>query len=317
MTTVRRSIPSQPTPLTAEQRLAKAQRQADRAAAAAAVADASAAAAQADADAAAAAAAAAQADADAVAADVVIVDAKAEAAQDDADQALLDAANAQTDADTAIVAAADAADDAADVMLAVDDVVDGTTAFTGLNVGGVNVKPFLDKTDGSKLTNSAGLDSAVVTTAKLAANAATVTARYDSSAEVDVVAIVGGSDPITSRLTIFSVVMTATGSEIQVDGKFYLRAQHDQDNYSLYVVVERDDSASGVTDKFLATMQCQAISGDGFFSGWQNIAFSDTPAAGTVTYYVRVYHTYSIGSPGGFAVWKHRNRTLGFLETKR
>jgi hypothetical protein len=310
LTTVRRSIPAQPTPLTPEQRLAKAQRQADRAAAAAAVADASAAAAQADADAAAAAAAV-------VAADVLVVDAKAEAAQDDADQALLDAANAQTDADTAIIAAGDAADDAADVMLAVDDVVDGTTAFTGLNVGGVNVKPFLDKTDGSKLTNAAGLDTGVVTTAKLAANAASVTARYDSSAEVDVVAIVGGSDPITSRLTIFSVVMTATGSEIQVGGGFYLRLQHSQDDVVLYVVVERVDSVSGSTDKFLATMQSQAISGDGFFTGWQNINFSDTPAAGLVTYYVRVYHTYSIGSPGGFVTWKHRNRTLGFLETKR
>jgi hypothetical protein len=72
MTTVRRSIPRTPTPLSADVRLFRAQRQADLATAAAAV----------------------------VAADVAVVDAKAEAAQDDADQALLDAANAQTDADT-------------------------------------------------------------------------------------------------------------------------------------------------------------------------------------------------------------------------
>ena len=289
MTTVRRSLPRTPTLLTAEQLLARTKRRADAAAVAAAEA----------------------------AADAAVADTKAEAAQTDADQALLDAAAAQTDADTALIAAGDASTDAADAMLAIDDVVDGTTSFTALKVGGVNVKPFLDNTDGTKLTNAAGLDTGVVTTAKIAANAATVVARYDSAAETDLVAVVGGSDPITSRTTIFSVVMTATGSEIQVSGGFYLRLQHSQDDVVLYVVVERVDSVSGSTDKFLATMQSQAISGDGFFTGWQNINFSDTPAAGLVTSYVRVYHTYSIGSPGGFVTWKHRNRTLGFLETKR
>jgi len=198
-----------------------------------------------------------------------------------------------------------------------EGVLAGTIPFTGLNVGGTNVKPFLDNTDGAKLTNGAGLDSAIVSTVKLATNAATQQGRYDSASEIDLVAIVGASDPITSRVTIFSTSITATGSEIQVSGCFYLRVQHSQDDVVLYVVVERLDSVNPTVDKFLATMQCQAISGDGFFTGWQNINFSDTPAAGTVTYSIRVYHTYSIGSPGGFVTWKHRNRTMGFLETKR
>lgn len=193
----------------------------------------------------------------------------------------------------------------------------GKENFSGIKVGEQRVEEFLAKTDGEKITDAAGLDTALVTTSKIAVNAVTQPGRYESPSEVDVVAIVGGSDPMTSRQTIFSAGVTATGAEIQVDGSFGLRAHHSQDDYDLNVVVERTDTAGGPTDVFLATMQCLAISGDGFFSGWQIISFSDTPAVGAVTYTVRVYHTYRIGGPGGFAVWRHRNRTMGFLETKR
>jgi hypothetical protein len=198
------------------------------------------------------------------------------------------------------------------------EVVLGNRPFEVVNVGGTDVRPFLDKTDGEKLTNEDGLDTGLVSTVKLAANAATLPERYDSVGETDWVAAGIATGPITTRTTVFNTSITATGSEIIVDGSFFLRLQHSQDDVVLYVVVERLSSGGGGTvDVFLATTQSLAISGDGFVNGWQVISFSDTPPAGTVDYYVRVYHTYSIGSPGGFVTWKHSNRTMSFLETKR
>lgn len=194
----------------------------------------------------------------------------------------------------------------------------GKENFTGIKVENQRVEDFLAKTDGDKLINAAGLDTGLVSTVKLAANAATLPERYDSTSETDWVAAGIATGPITTRTTIFNTSITATGSEIIVAGSFFLRLQHSQDDVVLYVVVERLSSGGGGTvDVFLATTQSLAISGDGFVSGWQVISFSDTPPAGTVDYYVRAYHTYSIGSPGGFVTWKHSNRTMSFLETKR
>lgn len=194
----------------------------------------------------------------------------------------------------------------------------GKENFTGIKVENQRVEDFLAKTDGDKLVNAAGLDTGLVSTVKLAANAATLPERYDSASETDWVAAGIATGPITTRTTIFNTSITATGSEIIVAGSFFLRLQHSQDDVVLYVVVERLSSVGGGTvDVFLATTQSLAISGDGFVNGWQVISFSDTPPAGTVDYYVRAYHTYSIGSPGGFVTWKHSNRTMSFLETKR
>lgn len=77
----------------------------------------------------------------------------------EAAQAAVDAALAATQADlAAAVVALDAEVDR------LTDVLNGTTGFTGLRVGTTNVKPFLDKTDGEKLTNASGLGTAVVET---------------------------------------------------------------------------------------------------------------------------------------------------------
>ena len=71
-------------------------------------------------------------------------------------------------ADAAAADAAAAASTATTVNGRVTNVLAGTEAFTGLNVGGTNVKPFLDKTDGSKITSSTALDSSTVVTATVA-----------------------------------------------------------------------------------------------------------------------------------------------------
>jgi len=171
--------------------------------------------------------------------------------------------------------------------------------------------------DAGAVTNDK-LGTDAVTTVKITANSVTKPARYESASETDWVASGIATGPITSRTTLFDTSITASGAEIIVDGSFFLRLQHSQDDVVLCIVVERSSTGGGGTvDVFLATMQSLAISGDGFFNQWMNISFSDTPPAGTVSYYVRVYHTYSIGSPGGFVTWKHRNRTMSFLEAKR
>ena len=165
---------------------------------------------------------------------------------------------------------------------------------------------------------NAKLETDAVTTAKITINSVTKPARYDSASETDWVAAGIATGPITSRTTVWSTSIVTTGAEVIVEGSFFLRLQHSQDDVVLFVVVERSSTGGGGTvDAFVAGSQSLAISGDGFISGWQIISFNDTPPAGTVTYYVRVYHTYSIGSPGGFVTWKHRNRTMSFLEAKR
>jgi hypothetical protein len=150
-------------------------------------------------------------------------------------------------------------------------------------------------------------------TADVVVNAITKEARYDSSAEVSMVS----SGAMLTRTTLYSLTFTASGAEVAIDSNFYLRTQHDQDDYDLHVIVERLGTSGGTVDKFEAIMKCQAINGDGWFFGWQNISFTDTPPAGSVTYTVRVMHTFVIGSPGSFAAWKHRNRTMSAREFKR
>ena len=164
-----------------------------------------------------------------------------------------------------------------------------STASTFVNAGGLAV---LDEVD----------------TPQIVAQAVTKPARYDSAASASLVA----SGAMEERNTVFSMAFTATGAQIEADASFYLKAQHDQDSYDMHLVVE---GPSG--DVFHATVPAQAISGDGHIFGWQVISFTDTPPAGSVTYYVRVYHTYAIGSPGAFIRWDHANRTMKVREFKR
>jgi uncharacterized coiled-coil protein SlyX len=103
----------------------------------------------------------------------VRVDQTATDARQDAVDIELAAINAAQDviiSDLADVVAAQAVI-VSDLAVEVDrltNVLNGTTSFTGLNVGGTNVKPFLDKTDGSKITSSTALDSSTVVTATVA-----------------------------------------------------------------------------------------------------------------------------------------------------
>lgn len=76
-----------------------------------------------------------------------------------------------------------AAADALEAQTAIDETLDGTREFTGLKIGGKNVKPFLDYTDGSAITNSAALPSGVVQSAAGAGTAGGV-ASLDGGGKV-------------------------------------------------------------------------------------------------------------------------------------
>lgn len=107
-----------------------------------------------------------------------------------------------------IIAINDAQQDEIDRL---NRVLAGTEAFTGLNVGGTNVKPFLDKTDGSALTDADGLDDALVSTAKIADEAVTVV-EVDFNATVVPVTT-------TAEATLLTVPVTVlAGEKVDLQG---------------------------------------------------------------------------------------------------
>lgn len=132
---------------------------------------------------------------------------------------------AAEDAAEAVVSAAAASTTATAASTGVTNLANGTTAFTGLKVGSQNVKPFLDLTDGSKLTAAAGLGSNVVTTVKVLAGA--VTPAYsaytagavlwtaeltEKTVQTVAVTVVRGSVRITGLVDVVSGVMTAAAA---------------------------------------------------------------------------------------------------------
>ena len=173
------------------------------------------------------------------------------------------------------VAVVEAAVDAAAAQADVDGALAGTTAFTALNVGGTNVRPFLDRTDGSMITNSAALDTAVVPTVKIAANAVTDQASAETA----------GSQTLTGTTPkeIQTVTYTATGQPIEVRANFFMTVWHPAaGDISANVVVTRDGLGTELFNQLIV-----AIGGD-YIQGWQTPIIIDTPAAGSVTYRVTV-----------------------------
>jgi len=149
--------------------------------------------------------------------------------------------------------------------------LEGRENFTGLNVGGTDVKPFLDLTDGEKITDSAALDTGVVSTAKVASSA--ITAGATSS--------VGGVVALNAALetTIASRTYTTTGGELEIQANFHLTVWHPTaGGVSCRVRMYRDEVS--IFDKTFV-----AISGD-LIQGWQTPRAVETLSAGTYTYSV-------------------------------
>lgn len=184
----------------------------------------------------------------------------------------------------AALAATDANLGATDVLLAatidnLQDQVDRLTAilagtgesFTGLLVGGVNVKSFLDRTDGSKITNNAALADGLVSTAKVAAAAIT---DVEATATGGLIGLIGSSET-----TIATRTFTTTGGELEVSVNFHLTLHHPTaGGCAARIRVYRD--ATPIFDKSF-----EAIGGDNL-QGWQTPRITEAPPAGAYTYTV-------------------------------
>lgn len=150
-------------------------------------------------------------------------------------------------------------------------------------------------------------------TAALATDAVTKEWRYDTTGLDDF----SSFGPMTSRYTLFSMTLTATGKKISFNGQYLISAYHSDNDWNHFTVVERVGVSGGLVDVYHVKRRLKNInSNDGFMNDWQLINFTDTPPAGAVDYYVRVYHTFSGGSPPNFSVYDVSNRVLAAREHK-
>lgn len=184
----------------------------------------------------------------------------------DDEAAVLRRVRRKAEAAAAAAATAQAAAEAADGR--VDDVLDGTEDFTGLNVGGTDVKPFLDKTDGDKLTDATGLDTAVVQTAaiQLAGASSYLSAFTDTALTLS-----------TTEQNCQGVTFTTTGENLEVFFSFYLNVWHPAGG-SIDTTLRLYRQGTLIWDFVV-----EATGGD-FAFGWQSVVVTDAPAAGTYLY---------------------------------
>jgi hypothetical protein len=190
-------------------------------------------------------------------------------------------------------------------------------AFTGLKVGAQNVKPFLDKTNGTALTDSTGLANSVVVTAAIADSAVSTAKVADlavSTAKVAVDAITSEAAAFTAatlpqdglnETTVQTVSYTTTGETLEVKANFFLTIWHPTaGNITTTVRIYR--GATLIYDQaFLA------INGD-LLQGWQTPTVIEQPAAGTYTFTATVQTDVS-----NWATAETSSRLLSVREFKR
>jgi hypothetical protein len=199
-------------------------------------------------------------------------------------------------AEAAQVAAAAAAVAATAVDGRVDDVLDGTEDFTGLNVGGTDVKPFLDKTDGDKLTDASGLDTAIVSTAaiQLAGASSYLSAFTDTAQTLS-----------TTEQNCQGVTFTTTGESLEVFFSFYLNVWHPAGG-SIDTTLRLYRQGTLIWDFVV-----EATGGD-FAFGWQSVVVTDQPAAGSY-----LYQLTTQVSVATFSTATASSRFLSVTERKR
>ena len=234
----------------------------------------------------------------------VVADDKAEAAQGDADQALLDAANAQSDADTATTLATAASDDAADAMLVADGLADGTTPHTALNVAGVNVAPFLGKTDGSKLTDATAINAGLVGTAALASEAVTTPGVAFTSGSMS---IQGSGEKTIQTLS----VTVAAGERVDLLGAAALSALGKDGSLgdlmgTITIKLKRDSTV-------VASAKCAPVVHGITIPVQAALPWSDTPGAGTFSYTLVTEHSNAGNTSSSTA----ESRYLSAVRVKR
>lgn len=200
-----------------------------------------------------------------------------------------------------IASDASLADTIADLQVQVDRltaILAGTgEPFTGLKVGSQNVKPFLDRTDGSKITNVAALNDGLVSTVKVAANAITAEATAFTAATQ--------AQTAATETDVQTVNYTTTGETIEVRANFFLTVWHPTaGGIDATVRIYRDTTV-------IYSQTFTAINGD-LLQGWQTPIVIEDPAAGTYTFKVTVQC-----SNAGWATAETSSRLLAVREFKR
>lgn len=119
-------------------------------------------------------------------------------------------------------------------------VLAGTENFTGIQVGGQNVKPFLDKTDGSALDDPSGLATAVVETPAVAKGDVTETIIIEGTP-------VGLSASSGVATTVISGSVTTTNDKIlvMVSLGINIAGNHATDSFDATLVMRRNGSIIG------------------------------------------------------------------------
>jgi len=172
----------------------------------------------------------------------------------------------------------------------------GKENFTGIKVENQRVEDFLAKTDGDKLVNAAGLDTAVVETAaiQLAGASAYLSAFQDTSQTLS-----------TTEQNCQGVTFTTTGENLEVFFSFYLNVWHPAGG-SIDTTLRLYRQGTLIWDFVV-----EATGGD-FAFGWQSVVVTDAPAAGSY-----LYQLTTQTSVATFTTATASSRFLSVTERKR
>lgn len=182
----------------------------------------------------------------------------------------------------------------------INRILSGQENFTGIQVGGQNVKTFLDQTDGTKLINTAGLGTGVVKTPSVFQNAITNAASVSTSARLNL----NGVTPVTVQ----SVTFTSTGGPLVVEVNMFATLWHPAAGGADFRVrVLRQDLGGNVFDQTI-----ELVGGD-FLQGWQTPKIVENLPAGTYTWSA----ICSLSTNTGFSDQYVQNRYMSVTEFKR
>lgn len=151
--------------------------------------------------------------------------------------------------------------------------LEGREDFSGVLVNGQDVRPFLDKTDGSKLVDPTGLADDVVETAAVSTDAITAEGSTFTAASLDVTG--------TSEITVQTVTFVSTGFALEIRANFFLTVWHPTAG-DVNATVRMYRGATSIYEQVFS-----AINGD-LLQGWMTPAVIEEPAAGSYTYTVTV-----------------------------
>jgi len=176
------------------------------------------------------------------------------------------------------------------------EVVLGNRPFEVVNVGGTDVKPFLDKTDGDALVTPSGLDTAVVETAaiQLAGASSYLSAFQDTAQTLS-----------TTEQNCQGVTFTTTGENLEVFFSFYMNVWHPAGG-DIDITLRLYRQGTLIWDFVV-----EATGGD-FAFGWQSVVVTDSPAAGSY-----LYQLTTQTSVATFATATASSRFLSVTERKR